>query len=360
MTTTVRGGAVVAVTGSSGALGSGVVRRLAALPRTVVRRVVAVDAARADEAWPDRVVERLADVRDPMLSDVFAGADVVVHLAGLHRPGADPELRRTVNVGGTESVLLAAVAVGARRVVLVTSAMVYGALPDNPVPLTEDAPLRAPRDRSLVGDFVEIERLVEQLRTAQVRPDITVLRPTTLVGPGADSVLTRHFEAPRLLVVRGSSPRWQFCHIDDLQDACVLAATSESGGGAFNVTPPGWLTQQEVQARSGRRALELPSTVAVAAAERLHRAGLTLAPASELAYLTHPWIVDSSRLHAAGWRPAHDHASGLDAQLALSAAHTAVAGRRVGREDATRAAAGATVALLGTAAVVRRARRRRR
>jgi len=351
---------VVAVTGSSGALGAGVVRRLAALPPSTVRRVVAVDTTPSGSPWPDRVVERTADVRDPLLSLVLEDAHVVVHLAGLHRPGADPDERRAVNVRGTESILLGAIAAGASHVVVVTSAMVYGALPDNPVPLTEEAPLRAPRDRSLVGDFVEIERLVEQLRVARVRPEITVLRPTTLVGPGADSVLTRHFEAPRLLVVRGSTPRWQFCHIEDLQDACVLAATGRIAGGAVNVTPPGWLTQHEVQVRSGRLPLELPASVATAVAERLHRAGLTLAPASELAFVIHPWVVDSTRLHAAGWRPAYDHAAGLDAQLALSAGHTALAGRRVGIEDATRAAAGATVALIGTAAVVRRARRRRR
>ena len=179
------------------------------------------------------------------------------------------------------------------------------------------------------------------------------------MGPGADSVLTRHFESPRLLVVRGGTPRWQFCHIDDLRQACVLAAVGAVSG-IVNVSPAGWLTQSEVQARSGRRALELPGSVAVAAADRLHRAGVSLAPASEIAYLAHPWAVDSSRLLAAGWEPAFDNVTALGAQLALATEHTALAGRRVGRDDATRAAAGATVALIGTAAVVRRARRRRR
>ena len=347
------------MTGSSGALGRGVVRRLAALAPERVRGVVAVDAAATLDSDVPHVVSRTADVRDRLLDRVVAGADVVVHLAGLHHPGYDPVERRAVNVRGTEQVLTAAAAAGVARVVLVTSAMVYGALPDNPVPLTEDAPLRAARDRSLVGDFVEIERLAEQFQTARSRPELTILRPTTLVGPGADSVLTRHFEAPRLLVVRGSAPRWQFCHIEDLQQACVLAALGDVAG-PVNVSPPGWLTQSEVQARSGRRPLELPATIAVGAAERLHRAGLTPAPASEIAYLTHPWVVDSSKLHATGWRPTFDHAAALDAQVALTAGRTALGGRRVGRDDATRAAAGATVALIGTAAVVRRARRRRR
>lgn len=353
-------GCVMAVTGSSGALGAGVVRRLADLPASEVRRVVAIDHTPSTVSWPaDRVAALTVDVRDPLLDRRLDGVDVVVHLAGLHHPGAEPAERRAVNVRGTALVLAAATNAGVRRVVLVTSAMVYGALPDNPVPLTEDAPLRGPRDASLVGDFVEVERLAEEHRGARPRPAVTILRPATLVGPGADSVLTRHFESPRLLVVRGSAPRWQFCHIEDLQQACVLAATGAVRG-VFNVSPPGWLTQAEVQARSGRRALELPAAVATAAAERLHRAGLTLAPASDLAYLTHPWVVDSTRLVAAGWTPAYAHDAALDAQLALSAGHTALAGRRVGREDATRAAAGATVALLGTAAVVRRARRRRR
>ncbi len=44
---------------------------------------------------------------------------------------------------GTQTVLTAAAAAGVRRVVLFTSAMVYGALPDNDVPFSEDAELRA-------------------------------------------------------------------------------------------------------------------------------------------------------------------------------------------------------------------------
>ena len=57
-----------------------------------------------------------------------------------------------------------------------------------------------------------------------------VLRPATVVGPGIDSIMTRHFEAPRLLVVRDSQPRWQFCHVDDLVSALELAAAGLVAG----------------------------------------------------------------------------------------------------------------------------------
>jgi hypothetical protein len=74
----------------------------------------------------------------------------------------------------------------------------------------------------------------------------------------------------------------------------------------------------------------------------------------------HPWAIPSTRLRRAGWRPSYDNAQVLDALLRQIRGHHAVAGRRLDRRDATRAAAGATVALVGTAALVRRARRRRR
>jgi nucleoside-diphosphate-sugar epimerase len=347
------------VTGAAGSLGAGVVRRLAATRG--VREVVAVDleqgAARQKVRW------RVADVRDPLLARALQGVDAVVHLAGLHHPDVTPAERRAANVRGTANVLEAASAAGVRHVTLVTSAMVYGAAADNPVPLDEAAPLRAPRDDSLVGDFVEIERQAESHRHTDPGVAVAVLRPVTLCGPGADSVLTRHFESPRLLVVRGSAPLWQFCHVADLEAACVVAVANRLDG-PYDVAPDGWLTQADVEAVAGKRRLEVPSFVAFATAERLHRAGVTRAPASELAYLAHPWVVAAARLRAAGWTPEYGNADALRAQLAIAGSQLAVGGRRVGR-DATRAAgaaagaAGATAALIGAAAVVRARRRRR-
>ena len=50
-------------------------------------------------------------------------------------------------------------------------------------------------------------------------PLVTVLRPAALVGQGVDTMITRHFEAPRLLTVRGAVREWQFVHIEDLASA---------------------------------------------------------------------------------------------------------------------------------------------
>ena len=89
--------------------------------------------------------------------------------------------------------------------------------------------------------------------------------------------------------------------------------------------------------------------------------GLTPSPAGDLAYTMHPWAVSGSRLHAAGWRPRWTNEEVLAELLEEVAGRHTVAGRRLGRKDATTlGAAGATVALVGTAAIVRRARKARR
>ncbi|MFJ4778508.1 SDR family oxidoreductase [Streptomyces sp. NPDC088762] len=349
-----RNSPVIAVTGAATGVGAALVSRLASSDE--VKQVVAIDERRGDCAeaqW------HVLDVRDPAIAEKLRGADVVVHLALDLDLETDPAARTAYNVRGTQTVLTAAAAAGVHRVVLCTSAMVYGALPDNDIPLSEDSELRATAEATGVGDLLEIERLGRRAPRAHPGLNVTVIRPAVLVG-GTDTALTRYFESPRLLVVAGSRPTWQFCHVEDLVSALEYGAL-EKVEGELAVGCEGWLEQEEVEELSGIRRMELPSAVALGAAARLHRIGLTPSPAGDLAYTMHPWVVSVSGLHAAGWRPRWTNEEVLAELLQEVAGRHTVAGRRLGRKDAATAAgaAGATVALLGAAAAVRRARRRR-
>ncbi|WP_049577109.1 NAD-dependent epimerase/dehydratase family protein [Streptomyces sp. SBT349] len=374
----------VAVTGAATGVGALLIERL--LAAEDVKRVLALDERVGDAKGAEW---HTLDVRDPAIADLLrtSGAardaavheerdrergdrdrdresdgpvDVVVHLALDLDLEADPAARTAFNVRGAQTVLTAAAAAGVRRVVLCTSAMVYGALPDNDVPLAEDAELRATADATCVGDLLEIERLAQRAPRAHPGLNVTVLRPAILVG-GTDTALTRYFESPRLLVVAGSRPRWQFCHVEDLVSALEFAAR-EHVEGELAVGCDGWLEQEEVEELSGIRRMELPPSVALGAAARLHRLGLTPSPAGDLAYTMHPWVVSGNKLYEAGWRPHWSNEEVLAELLTEVAGRHTVAGRRLGRKDAatTLGAAGATVALVGTAALVRRARRARR
>ncbi|GGL09063.1 NAD-dependent dehydratase [Sphaerisporangium melleum] len=345
---------VVAVTGAATGLGREFLSRVAS--SADFRRVVAIDDQRGDVT---DVTWRVIDVRDPLLANRISDVDVLVHLAADYRLDTDPAERRAYNLRAAQTVLTASAAARVRRVVLVTSAMVYGAAPDNPVPLPEDAPVAAEPDSGVVGDHLEIEALVRRCLRSHPGLEVTVLRPAAVVGPGVDTVVTRHFEAPRLLTVKGSAPRWQFCHVEDLVSALELAALGQVSG-VVNVGGEGWLEMEQVEELSGLRRFELPAGVTFGTAQRLHRLGITPAPATDLHYVVYPWVVDCTSLREAGWKPTWTNEAAFQQLLDLREGHHAVVGRRLPVKEATLTAAGATVAVIGTAAIVRRARRRRR
>src|SRR5256885_5707140 len=131
--------ATVVITGVSGFLGQAVLRRLTASP--AVGRLVGLDV-REPGYRPKSLQFHLVDVAGSDLRPLVEGADVLVHLAGVHDAIPDEELMARVNVGGTRRVLEAAASAGVSKVVLLSSAAVYRAWPNHPIPLIEDAPLR--------------------------------------------------------------------------------------------------------------------------------------------------------------------------------------------------------------------------
>lgn len=368
-------GRVVAVTGAATPLGSLVVARL--LGSSGVREVVGlggrprsarpttsptlpVPSGAASAAVRDGVTWRSSRTGGPDeagLATALRGADVVVHAAtALPPPDLGPQ--RDALVAEVRALLAAAASAGVGHVVLATSAMVYGALPSNAVPLPEGAPLQAAPDDSVVSVWLAVERLAAEASAARSLA-VSVVRPAALVGPGVDTVITRHFEGTRLLVVRESRPHWQLCHVEDLAAALATVAV-ERLEGVLTVACEGWLEQDQVERLSGMARVEMPAAVAFATASRLHRLHVLPTAGSDLAYVVHPWVVSSARLLEAGWRPRFDNVTAFGVLLTELAAQDIAGGRRVGRRDATMGAAGAAVAVVGTAALVRAARRTRR
>ena len=349
----------VAVVGAAAVPGARILDVFARAARAcgATRQPVAIDRARGRVATAEW---RLADPSSPALVRALRGVDVAVWVAvetDLQSAlRARPSTRRDLVVRTAQTVLTAAAAAGVPRLIVVTSAQVYGAAADNPVPLPEDAELNGVRDGGVVGDLMAVEEVVQDARWVHPGLSISVVRPAALVGPGIDTVVTRHFEAPRLLTVKGANPAWQFCHVDDL--ATGVRVVAERGlGPVVTVGSPGWLSQEQVESLTGMRRVQLSEATALGTAARLHRFGVLPAPASELAHALYPWVIDAARLRAVGWQAAYDNETCVGAMLESIKGRHAVAGRRVDRMDAALGAASAAVALVGTAAVLRRARR---
>src|SRR5437870_12456866 len=111
----------------------------------------------ASEGWT-KMEYRQGDVREAAtLEEAFAGADVVVHLAFLITGNASRETIRAINVEGTLNVFRAAAAAGARRFVYASSVAAYGFHSDNPVPMTEEHPVRPAAKLFYAQETAELE-----------------------------------------------------------------------------------------------------------------------------------------------------------------------------------------------------------
>ncbi len=294
--------ATVVITGVSGFLGQAVLRRLAGSP--AVGRVVGLDV-REPGFRPRGLQFHLVDVTGSDLAPLFEGADVLVHLAGVHDAIPDEELMARVNVGGTRRVLDAAASAGVSKVVLVSSAAVYGAWPNNPIPLNEDAPLRPNPGFPLGVHKAELERLLAEWALARPAVTTTVLRPAFVLGARADHAIARLIRARVPLTVGGSVAPVQFVHEDDATEAIALAVERDLPG-VFNVAADGWLSRDELRALLGRKVQPaVGPELMERALRRLFTAGLVDVPPSEVPYLVHPWVVAIDRLRAAGWAPRH-------------------------------------------------------
>ncbi|WP_246169467.1 NAD-dependent epimerase/dehydratase family protein [Actinotalea subterranea] len=319
------------------------------------------------------IVRAVPDLPGTAPEEALVGAAVVVlvcddadlSLAGPGTPGAggagsaaEAQDRRTAMVHQAQRVLTGARLAGVRQVVAITSAMVHGAGPGRPVITDDEEPMTVPGEGQ-VGDLVAVESVLARAASAPgPGPAVMVLRPAAVVGPGVDTLVTRHFAAPRLLSVRGGDRTWQLVHVDDVASA-VEVAVREGWSGSATVAADPVLGAADVVRISGMRRVELPASTAFATAERLHRVGALPAPADGLSYVVYPWTVDPARLRAAGWAAAHDGEACLRVLLETVRGRVSLGGRPRGGRDVAWSAAGAAVAALGTAAIWRQARLRR-
>jgi nucleoside-diphosphate-sugar epimerase len=299
---------VVAVTGVSGFLGQRLLPLLDASAH--VDRIVGLDIR--DPARRARKLEfHRFDVLGSDLAPYLRGVSSVVHLAATLGPVPDDALFTRVNVGGTRRVIDAATAAGVKKIVRPSSTAVYGAWANNPVPLTEDAPLRpSPAYLPAIVDG-ECERLLAHWAGDAAGRVATRLRIAPIVGVGASSLFTAVAVGRAPVRVRGAAPPVQVVHVDDAAAALELSTVTDLDG-AYNVAADGWLAYEEAGALlPSARLPALPLALATRALAVSWATGLGDAPPALVPYLVHPWVVANDRLKSAGWKPLHSNEEAL-------------------------------------------------
>ncbi|MCY4447807.1 MAG: NAD-dependent epimerase/dehydratase family protein [Chloroflexi bacterium] len=286
------GAYTVAVTGAAGYIGTRLVQRL--LETRGIERVTGVDVL-PSTIEHERYTHIQQDMTEP-LDDAFAGAEAVVHLAFVLRQLRKRAEGRRINVGGSESVLRACANAGVGRVVLMSSATVYGPRRDNPVALTEDAPLRPPRGFAYAEDKAACEALFQAFAEEHPETCVSILRGCVVMGPNAANFITAALDKRLLIGIRGDDPRMQFIHEDDLAEVLVKFAM-EPHPGVFNVGGAGSVRWSEAVSLAGKRLVRLPGPLASALTGLAWRVHLQNdSPSSGLGFIRWPWTVSMEKL----------------------------------------------------------------
>ena len=170
-----------------------------------------------------------------------AKPDIIYHLAGQPYPARswqDPAFTLAVNTGGTANVLEAAVAYGRPRVLVITSAEIYGKISAEDLPITESTPPQ-PRhpygvSKWAAGQLVAVYWQRYQLPVVEARP-FNHIGPRQALGfvvpdfAGQLAAIKLRLQAPIMRVGNLDAQR-DFTDVRDVARAYVALAENGTPG----------------------------------------------------------------------------------------------------------------------------------
>ncbi len=235
--------------------------------------------------------------------EMCEGVDAIFHLSVESGPLV---LRKLLEAASSAQV---------KRFVAASSTAVYGAWPNNAVPLTEDAPLRPNPRFTYAIELAEQERVLAEWRSLGLAPYVAVLRYSLIVGTGMEGSFVSALGNVDWHRHEDTSRPVQFLHLDDALSATGFAV-KEHMEGVFNVAPRDFIPESRARAIAGGPPRPgLPRRIAHIANDltwRRRRFRSDFAAASD--YFEHPWVVSSDRLRAAGWSPVFTSEEAIAAQ----------------------------------------------
>src|SRR5258708_22330782 len=170
-------GAVV-ITGIVGKLGRRLARRLHR-----ERTVIGIDR-REFEGRPKDIEHHQIDIRRKKTQDIFRQTKLaaVVHLGVMHDPRVSQAEHHSWNVAGFQRLLEFVAQYDVPKLIVLSSANVYGPRPDNPQFIPEDAPLLGGAAFSAIRDLIEVDMLAQSFFWKRPDTATVILRPLHIVG----------------------------------------------------------------------------------------------------------------------------------------------------------------------------------
>jgi len=295
---------VVAITGASGYLGS---RLLLHMEDQDLEKMVGLDI-KAPPLPIHNIVRYRVNVRDS-IENILRNHRVttLIHLASsTYENGNRRESRdaRDSNLELLKNVLQSSYAAQINQIIYISSHTVYGARSDNPVPLTEKAPLLVSEDFEYgYGEFLA-DQLLDTFAEDHPQIKVAILRCCPVLGPNAADRLFNLFMQFHPLAISGSNPVFQFLHEDDFARLLTIFIEKELFG-VFNVAGSGVVFLNEIREMVSYRIMKLPSYMVYPILTLSRLLGIQrVQTAMDLDFLRYPTILSTGKLeHITGYRP---------------------------------------------------------
>lgn len=293
-----RGQGTVLVTGACGRLGKRVVR---ALHRE--RSVVCVDRRPFPEK-PKDVRHEQVDIRRKKLKDLFRAEPIeaVVHLGVMHDPRVSQAEHHSWNVAGFQKLLEYVAQFDVPKLVVLSSANVYGPQPDNAQFLTEDAPLLGGARFGEIRDLIEVDMLAQGFFWKHPGTETVILRPVHILGE-VHNAASNFLRLPTIPTLLGFDPMIQVMSEYDVVRV-LRRALGPGTRGIYNIAGPDPLPLSHAIKMLGRSSLPVPYSLGKAVLKRLWSFRLTTFPAPELDHIRYVCMVDDRRAREElGYKP---------------------------------------------------------
>ena len=252
--------------------------------------VVGADREPISARLPDVPFYRV-DPRKRSFEDVFRRErpDAVVHIGTDRSFRGNADTRYDINLRGTRKLLDHCENYGVRRLIVLSTSYVYGALPENPQFMDEEQPLAGSRHYPEIRDLIEVDSLASAFVWRHPELAVSVLRPVSALGETLDSAMSRFFRSRFVVLPMGFNPMFQLIHEEDLSDA-IGRALDRNLRGVYNIEGSGEVPIRIAVREAGSRFYNVPDFLM----RRLSRPVMGMPPGA-IDFLKYPCTVDGSR-----------------------------------------------------------------
>jgi len=228
--------------------------------------------------------------------------DVVIHSAFREAPARTAQLDHEIETQGTISLLSACSRKRIKKLIMMSSTLLYGAHPDNPQLISESHPLRADRKVQFFADKIEAEHLVEEFAKGNPSITVSILRFCPIVGIDGENIIIKLISNLWVPTIAGYDPPIQFVHQDDAVRAFNIFCTGDYPG-IYNIVGHGFVPIKTAIRILGNISIPLLEPVFEILAGGMFTFYLSPVPREIAPYLKYPFLADGEKVsRIAGYR----------------------------------------------------------